>query len=190
MAGKEDYRVVKTKKALMTAFDTLIRAKKFEDITINELCDEAGVRRATFYKHFTDKYDFLAYAIRLPREEFDRKVWRRGEPDGSCEYYVKYAEALITYFSENTEIASSILGSDHSHSIIGMLIEQNCADTKVRLDKSMEGGLRLSVSTETMANILTGGITLVVARWFEDGMTTPKEKLIGEISLIIDALLT
>ena len=27
----------------------------------NELCDEAMIRRATFYKHFADKYDFFFF---------------------------------------------------------------------------------------------------------------------------------
>ncbi|MCI5774149.1 MAG: TetR family transcriptional regulator [Erysipelotrichaceae bacterium] len=33
--------------------------KPFEKITIKNICDEAGVIRATFYNHFEDKYDCL-----------------------------------------------------------------------------------------------------------------------------------
>ncbi len=189
MAKKEDYRIVKTKKALTDALDTLIRTEKFEDITVNKLCDTAGVRRATFYMHFENKLDFLDYVMRATRESFDRDIWQGDLPDATCSYYVKYAETLISYFSLNTDIVSSILKSESSHSIIAMLTECNYRDTKERLDKSVKEGMSLSLSTETVANILTGGIALAVTRWLEGGMVTPKEELIAEITHVIDALL-
>ena len=43
MSGKEDLRVKRTKKALTKAFMKLLSVKSFEDITVNELCDEAGI---------------------------------------------------------------------------------------------------------------------------------------------------
>ena len=46
---KEDLRVKKTKRALTLAFIELLKVKHFEDITINELCEKAEIRRATFY---------------------------------------------------------------------------------------------------------------------------------------------
>ena len=50
---KEDLRVKKTKRVLTEAFFKLLNEKPFEEITVNELCDRADVRRATFYKHYT-----------------------------------------------------------------------------------------------------------------------------------------
>ena len=58
---KEDLRVTRTKKALTDMLRALLETKRFEDITVNELCEKAKIRRATFYKHFDDKYAFLAY---------------------------------------------------------------------------------------------------------------------------------
>jgi AcrR family transcriptional regulator len=77
MAVKEDLRVKKTKKALYDAFMTLLSEKQFEDITVNELCDAAGVRRATFYKHYSDKFDFLTAYVRLLRDRIDRMIESR-----------------------------------------------------------------------------------------------------------------
>lgn len=55
---------------LCTAFIELLSKKKFEDITVNELCEKALIRRATFYTHFLDKYDFFAYFVRQNRDNF------------------------------------------------------------------------------------------------------------------------
>lgn len=37
----------------------LIADKKFERISVQEICDRAMVHRTTFYKHYEDKYDLL-----------------------------------------------------------------------------------------------------------------------------------
>ncbi len=41
----------------------LMQKKMFEKITIKNICDEAGVIRATFYKYFDDKYDCLNWLV-------------------------------------------------------------------------------------------------------------------------------
>ena len=89
---KEDARVTKTKGRLFFAFRALLAEKTFEEITINEICIRAEVRRATFYKHFCDKYDFLAALTTELRKDFDRyilnsKKWKNRPP---VDYYIEY----------------------------------------------------------------------------------------------------
>ncbi|MBT1173047.1 TetR family transcriptional regulator [Bifidobacterium sp. MA2] len=75
-----DLRVVRTYESLFGAFERLMAVKRLEDITVSELCDEAMVRRATFYSHFSDKSDFVAAMMRrmqhLSMESF-RGEWKR-----------------------------------------------------------------------------------------------------------------
>ena len=61
MEEKTDLRIRKTYKALCDAFVTILEKKRFDDLTVNELCDEATIRCATFYKHFADQYDFFSF---------------------------------------------------------------------------------------------------------------------------------
>ena len=56
---KMDARVRRTRDALGNALVTLILEKPFDDITIQEVLDRAGVGRSTFYSHFSDKDDLL-----------------------------------------------------------------------------------------------------------------------------------
>ena len=70
MEEKTDLRIRKTYKALCDAFVTILEKKRFDDLTVNELCDEATIRRATFYKHFADKHDFFSFFIRQKQDQF------------------------------------------------------------------------------------------------------------------------
>ena len=58
-----DLRIQKTYAALTREFTALLKLKRFEQITVKELCDAAMVRTATFYNHFSDKYEFADFVI-------------------------------------------------------------------------------------------------------------------------------
>ena len=57
---------------------TLLREKPFHDISISELCDTAGVGRASFYRNFEDKEDILKRYINQLFSEWIRE-WKQNE---------------------------------------------------------------------------------------------------------------
>ncbi len=71
----EDLRVRRTRKLLMQAMIELTIAKGFSRITVQEIVERAMVNRATFYRHYLDKYDLLeqymndVYALTAAQEE-------------------------------------------------------------------------------------------------------------------------
>ena len=67
---KEDLRIRRTHKLLRDAMQQLLTEKSLDDISVVEICDRAMVHRATFYKHFADKYEFMEYVIKEVLEEF------------------------------------------------------------------------------------------------------------------------
>src|SRR4051794_24642300 len=56
---KEDRRVRRTRDRLGDALVELLIQKPFDDITVQEVLDRAGVSRSTFYTHFRDKNDLF-----------------------------------------------------------------------------------------------------------------------------------
>ena len=59
-----DLRIQKTYHLLHKAFTGLMEEKGFEAITVGELCEHAMIRRATFYKHFADKYEYFSFYMK------------------------------------------------------------------------------------------------------------------------------
>ena len=144
----------------------------------------AGIRRATFYKHFEDKYDFLSYFIKTLRVKFDNKG-KYGEPDGTVGYYVEYAHEIIHFLDENEKILRKILESEDVGSIIDVIVSENLRETRKKLAESVQKGLKLPASVNTVASMLVGGVTAVILNWFEEGRPIPKETLLKEIEAII-----
>ena len=56
---KPDLRVVRTQKAIREAFLKLLNERRYEQITIQDISEEAMINRNTFYLHYTDKEDLL-----------------------------------------------------------------------------------------------------------------------------------
>ncbi|MHC5248955.1 TetR/AcrR family transcriptional regulator [Enterococcus sp. LJL90] len=57
MTKKTDLRVKRTHKMIIEAFIKLVSEKGYDNLTIQDIADEAMINRATFYAHFKDKQD-------------------------------------------------------------------------------------------------------------------------------------
>ena len=184
---KNDARVIKTKNKLLTAFKSLAEEKEFEDITVNEICERACIRRATFYKHYADKYDFLKYYVHSLRDEFD-KSFRTKNAYTTTEYYVEYVKAITDFLTENEHIVKNALKSDLLPTLIDIVKEQNYVDTAKRLHEGVKHGMTLPASVEVTAAMLTGAVAHVLLTWYQKGKPLPPEELTAEISAVIRAI--
>ena len=189
MREKEDLRVKKTKHALNTAFAELIKEKSFEDISINELCTKAGVRRATFYKHYKDKYDFVSGYIGFLRNTFDKRPTTVSHLDDAVSYYVNYAKRVVEYININEKLINSLLASSLIHIIIGLIAEKNFNDTREKLQANVASGMKLPASVDAVAAMLTGGIETMILNWLKEGKKQSVEELTAEAETLVRCIL-
>jgi AcrR family transcriptional regulator len=56
---KTDRRSNRTRRQLSSALVDLVKEKRFDDITVQNVIDRADVGRSTFYSHFRDKEDLF-----------------------------------------------------------------------------------------------------------------------------------
>ena len=185
MARKEDLRVRKTKKAIAEAFMALLEEKTYEEITVNELCDRAGVRRTTFYKHYRDKLDYVACFAKDLRDKFDDIIWKNGKPDSTPDYYVAYAKSLVEFISRHETVVNNIIKSPAFSVLAIALSEQNYKDTYDRLIESMKAGMELCVSPEIVASMIVGAVATTLAVWLIGGRVKPADQLAEEIGAMV-----
>ena len=98
MGKKNDLRVQKTYRALMAAFEALMAEETFDDITVNELCARALIRRPTFYSHFEDKYDFLRFYLNEIQWQIESEA--DAATDSPVEHFQRSWRALIAFIDE------------------------------------------------------------------------------------------
>ena len=75
--ANQDLRVQRTRKQLLAALMELTIQKGFDSVTVKDICQHAMVNRATFYRHYMDKYDLLDQYM---DEVYDLLDQAQGEP--------------------------------------------------------------------------------------------------------------
>lgn len=99
---KLDPRVKRTRQLLEQAFLDVAAEKGFQAVSVQDIAQKAGVNRATFYDHFTDKYELLDYSVRQSfRQEIEKRMLN------VCTYSNENLRALIIAVCEYIVTASS-----------------------------------------------------------------------------------
>jgi AcrR family transcriptional regulator len=99
---KEDPRVTRTRGLLEEAFTQVVAEKGFQSVSVKDITNRAGVNRATFYAHFSDKYELLDYSIRMQfRQELEKRTLN------VCTFSMENLHALIVTVCEFISTASS-----------------------------------------------------------------------------------
>jgi AcrR family transcriptional regulator len=98
-----DPRVLRTHKLLREAFIELTAERGFDAVTIGDIARRATVNRATFYRHYQDKYDLLEQIFQEAIVQFADDLGPPGEvamtidPENPPERWVK----LFEHFAEH-----------------------------------------------------------------------------------------
>lgn len=186
MEQKTDLRITKTRKALYTAFTTLLKEKSFEDITVNELCENALVRRATFYKHFADKYDFFAFFIRDTREEFSMEFPAVVTRENLNEYLLSLIQHAIRFFKENHAIINNILNSTAMLALVDIFSEEMYRDILLVLNEIGYEDAS-SISKKSLAAFYSGGIVRLLRLWLSNSSEMTEQKIISDFQAMLTA---
>lgn len=167
----EDKRDIE--KAMAQSLKRLVVKMPFEKITIRQIADGAGVIRVTFYNHFQDKYDLLAWIFR--REILD--------PVKILVSNRMYRETLILIFSnllrdrEFYMHAAKIEGQNSFEEIVTE------GATAMLLDMFRERGTGSAhrahpwMNPENLAKYYANSMTYVVMEWIRTGMGIPPEEM-------------
>src|ERR1700686_4075388 len=104
---KVDRRVLRTRDALGDALVDLMHEKSFDDITVQQLLDRAGVGRSTFYVHYRDKDDLFLSDV----EDFLELVSSALKRQGASTKRLLPVQELFTHIREVREFYASLGGA-------------------------------------------------------------------------------
>src|SRR5580698_2056292 len=120
-----DPRILRSRGMMMGALLKLLNQKEFDDISIQEIADQAGLNRATFYLHYPDKNALLQA---MTDARFRDLIARRGLSFTDCDGALRaIALGVCDYLAETTGCPSQLTKMPLEGSIIpvveGMFLE-------------------------------------------------------------------
>lgn len=178
-----DPRVRRTRKLLQQAFIELFQEKGFSAISIQDITERATVNRATFYAHFTDKYDLMDSII---REEFQRAVTDQLPSDSG--WNITSLRALIrATFGFLDQFHHACKPTNTPFPLMERAIQQELADMLFAWLKLAPAGsaTRRRVPAKTLASVLSWAIFGTAVQWSHSERTASIEEMTNQVLLVL-----
>lgn len=170
---KLDPRVKRTRSLILQAFSTLLAEKKFENISVQDVTDKAEINRATFYKHFVDKYALLDYSInQMFMQEIEKRMLN------ACHYTHDNLRNLIFAVCEFLSRLHSDCAQPHQQfeSLVETQIKKQLFDLlSLWLKQS-----KVKISTDIPATVATWAIYGLAAHYSHSKKRPSLDKFVDE----------
>ena len=171
-----------SKKAMERSLKKLLCTKTLDKITIQELTDDCGISRMTFYYHFKDIYDLVEWSF-----EHDLRVLLDGRPT-----YETWQEDYLQVFREvyrDRDILYNIYRSSGRDEIDKFLTGR----TYDLIYDALQGANRKKdISPEDisfLAGFLKHAFVGLIKDWMETGMEEDPQKIVSRCSRFVESAL-
>ena len=178
--GTLDPRILRSRRMLMEALSRLLMKKEFDDISVQDIADEAALNRATFYLHYPDK-DALLRAMTESR--FRALIERRAITFSDCNGALRaIALGVCDYLAEATSCPAQLAQTPLEASIIP-IVE----------DMLKEGlahhGTAPGVDPALLSTTAAWAVFGAARRWFQTPNRLPAEEMAARIEVMVSPVL-
>ena len=167
-----------TKAALAEVLKQLLSRKPISKITINDITEQCGISRMTFYYHFKDIYDLAQWTVR----EAIRPVLGEYRAAGSWQQALLN---LLTALQENKVLIQNVY-----HSMDRVIIERYMlreAETLLTAVVETESaGIRISEEGKRrIATFYSFAFIGTILEWVRQSMAAPPQEVVTQVSAIL-----
>ena len=179
-AATTDPRILRSRRMLMDSLAKLLITNAFDDISIQEIADEATLNRATFYLHYPDKNGLLQA---MTESRFRDLIQRRAITFTDCRGALRaIALGVCDYLAQTTGCPSQLARISLEGSIIPVV----------------EGMFKEGLAHHEMAPGADAGLLATTAawavfgaarRWFQTPNRMPAEEMAARIKTLVSPVL-
>jgi AcrR family transcriptional regulator len=175
-----DPRILRSRRMLRDSLAKLLITNEFEDISVQEIADEATLNRATFYLHYPDKNALLQA---MTGARFRDLIERRGITFNDCHGALRaIALGVCDYLAETTGCPGQLARTPLEGSIIPVVE-----------DMFKEGlalhGMAPGVDSELLATTAAWAVFGAARRWFQTPNRIPAEEMAARIEAMVNPVL-
>ncbi|HEL1906873.1 TPA: TetR/AcrR family transcriptional regulator [Streptococcus suis] len=153
---------------LADALIQLMFYKAYEDIKINEICETAGIGRATFYRHFgskANKQELIIYKVKTE--------WQNYQQNHIEEVHIDRGKALFQFIYENRKLFRLL----HQHKLVSIIM--------VVIENFMIDGEFYDKKTSYLMSYFTYGYFGLIYQWIKYDFDESPEEVMKHINDIL-----
>jgi AcrR family transcriptional regulator len=176
IAYSTDPRILRSRQMLMGALAKLLDRKEFDDISVQEIADEATLNRATFYLHYPDKNALLQA---MTGARFRDLIARRGLSFTNCDGALRaIALGVCDYLAETTGCPSQLAKMPLEGSIIPVV-------EGMFQDGAANHATRPGADAKLLATTAAWAIFGAARRWYQTPDRISAEEMAARIEAMV-----
>ncbi|MED4074465.1 TetR/AcrR family transcriptional regulator [Priestia endophytica] len=98
---KVDRRVTKTRKAILSAYLSLLQTKGVHAISVSDITEKADINRATFYAHYEDKQNLQEQIIKEILDDLEEAIEKDISKEEQNNFTLTTLEGIFIRMLEN-----------------------------------------------------------------------------------------
>ena len=178
--GTTDPRILRSRRMLMESLERLLKKKEFDDISIQEIADDATLNRATFYLHYPDKNALLQA---MTESRFRALIERRAITFTDCHGALRaIALGVCDYLAETTGCPSQLVRMSFEGSIIPVV--EGMFKEGLALHGTATG-----VDAALLATTAAWAVFGAARHWFQTPNRVPAEEMAAKIETMMNPVL-
>ena len=142
-----------------------------DKITIQEIVDNCGYSPATFYRHFRDKYDLIAWDYVHRTTENMNKIGK-----DAYEWKDTLRDAMAFYFM-NKEYIRNLIKNTSGHDVFVQYISEANIDHLTNYILNLSGRKQLDDDTAIHVRVYCCGMVQTVCEWLLDNIKCDSDHL-------------
>jgi AcrR family transcriptional regulator len=172
-AKKTDRRTQRTRHQLGHALVELVKEKRFDDITVQEVIDRADVGRSTFYTHFRDKEDLF----QKDWERFLDALAQHIEWDKAGSGSFVPVAHLFAHLQDYQKFYRGLERSRKVDAVFKHGVEYFGEKIAAALTSRLEYSPAAAVPTAVLANFISQQLFGLLKWWLDQGMPYAPERM-------------
>jgi AcrR family transcriptional regulator len=156
-----DARVERTRRSLQEALFALTQERPFDEVTVGDIVERAGVNRSSFYQHYADKENLLAFAIEAAADEAGVQLAdldpASAEPPPAIMSYLSHIDANAAVYASALGPRGSALVASRLRARLNLIVR----DGIVRHGTQPFEGLSLEIASAS----ITGATFGIIEAW-------------------------
>jgi AcrR family transcriptional regulator len=185
MTRKTDPRVIRTLNMLRDALIGLILERGYDSLTIGDITDRAGLRRATFYLHFKDKEELLLALLKEMFESLVMEIEKLNVRMLTPEAEFAIHKAIFRHAQANADLYRSIFASGGSRLVTRHIHDYLARRFIAEIDEHRPN-IEFAMPVDVLANYVATIKLNLALWWLDQGMPySPEEmaKMCTELTL-------
>jgi len=166
-----DRRTQRTRQTLSHALIALIQEKRYEAITVQDICDRANVGRSTFYAHYQDKDNLLASNFQQVMENLGSQIeWINDQ-------FTFPVAPLFRHVQEHHHLYKALVWGGGFDVLLRAGQQQWRAQIETHLAALLPQGNTLAIPPEVVIAYLAGALQTLLLWWLDWKMPYPPERM-------------